>query len=151
MNDIKAGRYRQHLGRGNGAVLRITSAGYQRTDAVANVPLGDISAHGLDDAGDLEARNIGGAVRRWVLALTLHDFGAIDARRGDFDQDILRPARRQRTLHRHQDVWRTRLANFDGNHACTMADCARSIRASTITIPLPRARTNTGFISMDAS
>jgi hypothetical protein len=53
---------------------------------------------GDNTAGDLEARNIALSPWRWIDTFALQAIGTIDARRGDFDQDLAGPRSRHRRL-----------------------------------------------------
>jgi hypothetical protein len=59
---------------------------------------------GDDTAGDLEARNIALAPGRRIDTFALQAIGTIDARRGDFDQDLAGPGFRHRRLAYPNDV-----------------------------------------------
>jgi hypothetical protein len=57
-----------------------------------------------DTASNLEARNITLARRRGIDTFALQAIGTIDARRGDFDQDLAGPGFRHRRLAYPNDV-----------------------------------------------
>ena len=78
----------EDLAGGHGDLLGVAAADEQRAHLVADDPLGDVRANGVDDTGDLEAGDVGLAGGRVVEALSLKGVRAVDARCGDLDADL---------------------------------------------------------------
>ena len=112
------GRDRQRMSFDRDAVFRIAAADHQGRHLIAGLPTRRALAAGRDRAGDLEARNIGRALRRRVKSAALHHVRSIDARRRDLDQNFARPGYRHRALLGNQHLGSTGRADRDRGHGC---------------------------------
>ena len=74
-------RDRHALRRRHGTEFGVTAAGHDGADSVAGARPSDIGGSSLDDAGNVEPRQIGSAGRRRVEPLALLDVGTVHARR----------------------------------------------------------------------
>ena len=72
----------------NDGALGIAATGQQRHRAIADAPASYLGADGRDFAGTFEAENGGGAGRRRVKSLALHEVGAVERRTFDLDEQI---------------------------------------------------------------
>ena len=88
----------------------------QGTDEIAGVPAGDLVAQCDDLTRHFQAWQVTRPRRRRVQPLPLHDVRAVDARRGDANQDFSPARRRIRTFDRSQDIRCARRADLDRNH-----------------------------------
>ena len=86
------------------AIFGIAAADDQRHDLVAVLPARDVIAQRDHLAGDFEPGNIGRALGRRIKSLPLHHVGPVDARGGDFHQNLARPGLRHRTFFRDQGI-----------------------------------------------
>src|SRR5579875_1840610 len=75
----------------DGGQLGVTATRQQRHRALANPPAAYLRAHRDHFAGALQPQDRRGS-RRWVVAShPLADIGPVESRRGDLDQELLRP------------------------------------------------------------
>lgn len=90
---IEGSRDGEELRRRHRDLLGVASAGEQRTHSVTDVPV----VHALTEFGDdtraFEAEYLARSWRRRILALPLHQIGAVDGGGGHIDDDLpaLRP------------------------------------------------------------
>src|SRR5262245_47182740 len=91
MRDIQATWRGKTLRRWHRAEFRVAAARNERTDHVAWTPGGDGGTHRFDRPRYFKARNVGDAVGRWIPSLPLQNVRSIHARRGDFDEHVVRP------------------------------------------------------------
>ena len=137
VNRVEAARYRKALHGRRDAILGVATSGHQGTDARLTAVSFRLKpeatwflfsrlscssrlepeATRFDNfTGDLEARNVGGTWRRWVLALSLHDVGPVHARGLDPDEDFLRTWRRHCPFDDAEHFRSARLSDFDCTH-----------------------------------
>ena len=106
-------RDRQALLDGRGAVFGVAAAGDERADAVA---LGDGARPVHDGSGDLEARQVGRAWRRRILAEPLHDVRTVDTGGRDADEHFTGRGSRNGAFDEAQDVGPARFRDLDRAH-----------------------------------
>ena len=87
--DKRSGDRQTSAGRSD-AIFGIATAGHERADLLADHLLGS-GAGSHHVAGDFQAEDVGCSRRRRIMAVPLENVGAVDARRGDLDQDLVRP------------------------------------------------------------
>ena len=97
------------------AVFRVAAAADQRADPLPDAPRPGVGGR-HDLAADFQARNVGGAGRRRILAQPLHDVGPVDARGGHADEDFTGARRGHRTGDEPQDVRAARQGDLDRAH-----------------------------------
>ena len=88
VHEVDPGRDREQLARGDGDLLGVPPAGQQRADLVADRPAVDPVAELRRCARSPRARVRGGAGRRVVVALSLHDVRAVHPRGDHLDDDL---------------------------------------------------------------
>ena len=101
-----AGRHRQALHGGHGAVLGVAAAGDERADRVALAPAPGRAGAGRPDrddvTGDLETGQVGGARRRRIRPAPLQHVGPVDAGGRHLHQHLARAGHRPRALDQAQ-------------------------------------------------
>ena len=80
---------RQAVRGGYAAVFGVAATGDEGAHGIADIE-GCIVCRGRHDAGDFEAQNRRGTVRRGILALALQYVGPVDSRRFNLNDDFMR-------------------------------------------------------------
>lgn len=73
---------------GNHDLLRVSAAGEQRADPVADLPPGHSLADVGDHTGTLESEDLAGSGRWWVQASTLQQVGSVDRGGGNIEENL---------------------------------------------------------------
>ena len=86
----QAGWHRQAGSLICGAIFRVAAAGDERHHAVALFEAACAGTQRRDRARNLEPGNLGVSLGRGIVALALHEIGAVDARRRHLDEHLPR-------------------------------------------------------------
>ena len=101
----------------DGDAISKTTTTNETVGAIANLPLAHLRADGLDDASNLEPRNVGGpAGRRRIVALALRDVGTVDAGERCVDQDLFVATDRIGSLFARDDLVASGSRIYDTAH-----------------------------------
>ena len=101
---------------GTDDLLRVAAAGEQRARLVADLPAADAGSDLADPPGALQAGELGGAGRRRVVPLALHDVGAVHPGGHDVEDDLAAAGLGVGLLGPLEDLGATRLADGDAVH-----------------------------------
>ena len=109
-----------HLARRYHHVLRVGATGQQRDHLVAGLPVVHVIADRVDDAGALQAEQLGHPRRRWVVALALQQIGAIHPNRNRPDTHLIGARLRGRHLGPAHFLGSTESFKGDREHALSL-------------------------------
>ena len=120
VDEVVAGRRREHLAGGYADALGVPAAGEQGDARLADLEPADAGPEGGHVPRDLEPDGLAGPRRRRVVALPLHEVGPVDPGPDDVDQHLARAGLGVRHLTDLQDVGISRLGHDDGTHPASL-------------------------------
>ena len=117
---VHAGRQRHHLSGGDGHLLGVPTAARSAQTSSPTLQPSTPCADGADPTRALQPEHVGGALGRWVEALSLQGVGAVDRAGDDVDDDLAGTRLRVGQVGDGQGLGTTRVGCGDGAHAATL-------------------------------